>query len=57
MKFKTVQEAKDNLPTLSVIAVSYVATKGIGEIKQKIIYKDVNAAWVGNFGKSVKRPW
>jgi ribose transport system substrate-binding protein len=57
MKFKTVQEAKDNLPTLSVISVSYVATKDIGEIKPKIIYKDVNAAWVGNFGKSVKRPW
>ncbi|MBI4768359.1 MAG: sugar ABC transporter substrate-binding protein [Deltaproteobacteria bacterium] len=57
MKFKTVQEAKDNLPTLSVVPVTYVATKNIKEINQKIIFKDVNAACDANFGKSVKKPW
>jgi ribose transport system substrate-binding protein len=56
--YKTVQEAKDNLPVLSVIAVSYVATTGIDEFKEKIIYPTVDAAWEGNFGTTdLKRPW
>ena len=43
MGFKTVQEAKANLPALSVIGVSYVATKGVDEFKPKKIYKSVDA--------------
>ena len=58
MKFKTVKEAKANLPALSVIGVSYVATKGIDEFKAKKIYKSVDAAWEGNFaGTKIKKPW
>jgi ribose transport system substrate-binding protein len=58
MGFKTVQEAKANLPTLSVIGVSYVATKDVDEFKMKKIYKDVNACWDGNFsGTKIKKPW
>lgn len=58
MGFKTVQEAKANLPTLSVIGVSYVATKGVDEFKPKKIYKSVDACWDGNFsGTKIKKPW
>jgi ribose transport system substrate-binding protein len=58
MEFKTVQEAKANMPVVSVIGVSYVATKGIDEFKTKKIYPSVDACWDGNFaGTSVKKPW
>jgi ABC-type sugar transport system substrate-binding protein len=58
MGFKTVQEAKANLPTLSVIGVSYVATKDVDEFKVKKIYKSVDACWDGNFaGTNLKKPW
>lgn len=58
MGFKTVQEAKDNLPALSVIGVSYVATKGVDEFKPKNIYKSVDACWEGNFSDTkLKKPW
>ncbi len=58
MKFKTVQEAKANLPALSVIGVSYVATKNVDEFRPKKIYKSVDAAWDGNFaGTKIKKPW
>jgi len=58
MGFKTVKEAKANLPTLSVIGVSYVATKDVDEFKVKKIYKSVDACWDGNFsGTKLKKPW
>jgi len=58
MGYKTVQEAKDNLPALSVIGVSYVATKDPEIFKPKKIYKSVDECWDGNFtGTSLKKPW
>lgn len=58
MGYKTVQEAKENLPALSVIGVSYVANKGIDEFKPKKIYETVDAAWEGNFSETtLKKPW
>jgi len=58
MGYKTVQEAKANLPAVSVIGVSYVATKDVGEFKPKKIYDSVDACWDGNFsGTSIKKPW
>jgi ABC-type sugar transport system substrate-binding protein len=58
LQYKTVKEAKANLPTLSVVPVTYVATKDIAEFKQKIIYPTVDAAWEANFaGTNMKRPW
>jgi ABC-type sugar transport system substrate-binding protein len=57
LKFNTVQEAKDNIPAVSLTPVSYVATTGIDEFKLKVIYKSVEEAWEGNFGKDSKKPW
>ena len=58
VKFKTVQEAKDNIPVISLTPASYVATTGIDEFKPKVIYPNIDAAWEGNFGKTkLKRPW
>ena len=60
MGFKTVQEAKANLPTLSVIGVSYVGTKGVDmdTFKPKKIYESVDACWDGNFSSTtLKKPW
>jgi hypothetical protein len=58
MGYKTVKEAKENLPALSVIGVSYVATKGVDEFKPKKVYKSVDEAWEGNFSTTnLKRPW
>ena len=57
LKYKTVQEARKHVPVVSVIGLTYVATKGIDMIKPKIIYKSVEECWDGNFGKNSKRPW
>jgi len=58
MQCKTVQEAKSKLPVVSVIGVSYVATKDVGEFKPKKIYQSVDACWDGNFaGTKVRKPW
>jgi hypothetical protein len=58
MQFKTVKEAKAALPVLSVIGVSYVATKDVEQFKTKKIYKSVDACWDGNFsGTNIKKPW
>lgn len=58
MGFKTVKEAKDKLPALSVIGVSYVATKNGDEFKPKKIYKTVDECWDGNFSDTtLKKPW
>lgn len=58
MGYKTVQEAKDNLPALTVIGVSYVTNKAIDEFKPKKIYESVDACWDGNFaGTELKKPW
>ena len=58
MGYKTVQEAKDNLPALTVIGVSYVANKDIEEFKPKKVYESVDACWDGNFtGTELKKPW
>jgi len=58
MQYKTVKEAKSSLPVLSVIGVSYVATKDVGVFKPKKIYESVDAAWDGNFaGTKIKKPW
>ena len=55
--FNTVQEAKDNIPAVSLTPVSYVATTGIDEFKPKVIYMTIDEAWEGNFGKDKKKPW
>jgi len=58
MGYKTVQEAKDNLPALTVIGVSYVTNKDVEEFKPKKIYESVDASWDGNFaGTDLKKPW
>ena len=58
MGYKTVQEAKANLPALTVIGVAYVATINIEEFKAKKIYDRVDAAWDGNFSTTkLKKPW
>jgi ABC-type sugar transport system substrate-binding protein len=58
MGYKTVQEAKDNLPALTVIGVSYVSNKDIDEFKPKKVYESVDACWDGNFaGTDLKKPW
>ena len=58
MGYDTVQEAKKNLPALTVIGVTYVATKNAGEFKPKEVYESVDAAWDGNFSTTkLKKPW
>lgn len=58
MGFQTVKEAKEKLPALSVIGVSYVANKGVDEFKPKKIHESVDAAWENNFSSTdLKRPW
>jgi ABC-type sugar transport system substrate-binding protein len=58
MGYNTVQEAKANLPALSVIGVTYVATKNVDEFKPKKIYRSVDACWDGNFaGTKLRKPW
>ncbi len=58
MQYKTVKEAKEALPVLSVIGVSYVATENADIFKPKKIYKSVDEAWDGNFaGTKIKKPW
>lgn len=58
MQYKTVQEAKEALPVLSVIGVSYVATENVDQFRPKKIYDSVDACWDGNFsGTNIKKPW
>jgi ribose transport system substrate-binding protein len=58
MGYKTVKEAKENLPALSMIGVSYVANKDVDQFKPKKVYKTVDEAWESNFaGTNLKRPW
>jgi ABC-type sugar transport system substrate-binding protein len=58
MGYETVQEAKANLPALTVIGVSYVATQNAAEFKPKKVYDSVDAAWDGNFSTTnLKKPW
>ena len=58
MGYDTVQEAKEKLPALTVIGVSYVATKNAEEFKPKKVYESVDAAWDGNFSTTkLKKPW
>ena len=58
MGYDTVQEAKKNLPALTVIGVTYVATKNAEEFKPKEVFESVDAAWDGNFSTTkLKKPW
>lgn len=58
MGFKTVKEAKNTLPALTVIGVSYVTNKDAAEFKPKKVYTSIDAAWDGNFsGTDLKKPW
>ncbi|MGD9290937.1 MAG: substrate-binding domain-containing protein, partial [Desulfobacterales bacterium] len=58
MGYDTVQEAKKNLPALTVIGVTYVATKNAEEFKPKEVFESVDAAWDGNFATTkLKKPW
>ena len=58
MGYDTVQEAKKNLPALTVVGVTYVATKNAEEFKPKKVYESVDAAWDGNFSTTkMKKPW
>jgi hypothetical protein len=58
MGYETVQEAKANLPALTVVGVSYVATQNAAEFKPKKVYDSVDAAWDGNFSTTnLKKPW
>ena len=58
MGYDTVQEAKKNLPALTVVGVTYVATKDAEEFKPKKVYESVDAAWDGNFSTTkMKKPW
>ncbi|MBW1715065.1 MAG: sugar ABC transporter substrate-binding protein [Deltaproteobacteria bacterium] len=57
LKYKTVQEARAHIPAVSLTPCSYVATTGIDEFKRKVIYKTIDEAWEGNFGKGAKKPW
>lgn len=58
MGYDTVQEAKKNLPALTVIGVTYVATKNAEEFKPKEVYESVDAAWDSNFSTTnLKKPW
>jgi ABC-type sugar transport system substrate-binding protein len=57
LKYNTVQEAKDNIAAVSLTPVAYVATTGTDEFKLKVIYKSIDEAWEGNFGKDAKKPW
>jgi ABC-type sugar transport system substrate-binding protein len=57
LSYKTVQEAKENIPVVSVIGLTYVATKDVDMFKPKIVYKSLDECWDGNFGKNSKRPW